>query len=140
MGEETREVRSHTGHLIRLAQQRHVAVWAQVVGAETTNVQYGVLTVLHRKPGASQTDICDELQLDRSTVADVCVRMQKAGLVSREPAPEDRRRNVLKLTPAGLEELLRIRPLVDEVQQQLQQNLTVSEKATLRELLLTLLG
>lgn len=140
MGEETREVRSHTGHLIRVAQQRHMAIWAQVVGLDTTNVQYGVLTVLDAHPGASQKDICEALELDRSTVADVCVRMEKASLVSREVAAEDRRRNVLLLTSSGKAELSRIRPLVDEVQTRLLSKLDVNEKAQLRELLLGLLG
>ena len=140
MSENTREVRSHTGHLIRVAQQRHMAIWAQVVGLDTTNVQYGVLTVLDAHPGASQKDICEALELDRSTVADVCVRMEKAGLVSREAAAEDRRRNVLMLTPDGTRELERIRPLVTEVQSQLLGKLDEAQKMQLRGLLLALLG
>lgn len=140
MSEAAREVRSHTGYLLRVAQQRHVAIWAQVVGADTTNVQYGVLTVLARQPGASQKDICEALELDRSTIADVCGRMEKAGLVTREAASEDRRRNVLMLTPAGTAELARIRPLVEDVQRKLVTHLDAGEQSQLRELLLKLLG
>lgn len=140
MNNETREVRSHTGHLIRVAQQRHVGIWAQLVGADTTNVQYGVLTVLDAHPGASQKDICDALELDRSTIADVCVRMEKAGLVSRDTAADDRRRNVLQLTTEGAAELARVRPLVAEVQRELLARLDVEQQQHLRSLLLRLLG
>ncbi len=140
MSEETREPHKHTGFLLRRAQQRHVATWQSVIDGETTSVQYGVLAVLARRPGIAQKEICDELDLDRSTIADVCSRMEKNGLVTRTSAVEDRRRNVLELTPAGQDELARLRPLVDKVQQEMTQALSPEEHERLRELLTKLVA
>lgn len=140
MTEETREPQKHTGFLLRRAQQKHISLWLELVGADTTNVQYGILSVLHRNPGASQKDLCDELDLDRSTIADVCSRLEKNRMVTRTPAQEDRRRNVLMLTTAGEVELRRMRPLVNKVQLRLADKLTAAEHEQLRELLNKLLS
>ena len=42
-----------TGFLIRRAQQAHVAAWQREVSADISSVQFGVLSVLARTPGAS---------------------------------------------------------------------------------------
>ncbi|MFM6979814.1 MAG: MarR family winged helix-turn-helix transcriptional regulator [Micrococcales bacterium] len=140
MTAETREPQKHTGFLLRRAQQKHISLWLQLVGSDTTNVQYGILSVLERNPGASQKEICEELDLDRSTIADVCSRLEKNDLVSRTPADDDRRRNVLLLTKAGQKELQRMRPLVNKVQLRLADKLTAAEHEQLRELLRKLLA
>ena len=140
MTEETREPHKHTGFLLRRAQQKHVATWQSVISGDTTSVQYGVLAVLARRSGIAQKEICEELDLDRSTVADICSRMEKNGLVSRTPAADDRRRNVLELTSAGKRELARLQPLVDDVQVAMTGTLTTAEHTQLRELLRKLLA
>ena len=140
MNEETREPHKHTGFLLRRAQQKHVATWQSVIAGDTTSVQYGVLAVLARRNGIAQKEICEELDLDRSTVADVCSRMEKNGLVTRTPAADDRRRNVLELTVAGERELKRLRPLVDDVQNTMTSGLSASEHEQLRQLLRKLLA
>jgi len=140
MTEETREPQRHTGFLLRRAQQKHVATWQSVISGDTTSVQYGVLAVLDRRPALAQKEICDELDLDRSTVADICSRMEKNGLLSRIQDRQDRRRNVLDLTPAGRAELARLKPLVDEVQVRLTRTLSAAELEQLRALLARLIG
>ena len=140
MSEETREPHKHTGFLLRRAQQKHVATWQSVVDGDITSVQYGVLAVLSRRNGIAQKEICEELDLDRSTVADVCSRMEKSGLVTRTPAVADRRRNVLELTAAGSAELSRLRPLVEQVQTKMTQVLSPEEHEHLRKLLTKLLA
>jgi len=139
MNEETREPQRHTGFLLRRAQQKHVATWQSVISGDVTSVQYGVLAVLDRRPGLAQKEICDELDLDRSTVADICMRMEKNGLLSRVPAADDRRRNVLDLTAEGRLELQRLKPLVEDVQAQLSKNLSSDELGILRALLAKIL-
>jgi DNA-binding MarR family transcriptional regulator len=135
MSEETREPQKHTGFLLRRAQQKHVSTWQETISGDTTSVQYGVLAVLARKPGSAQKEIVEELDIDRSTIADVCTRMEKNGLVSRTPALEDRRRNVLELTRLGYVEFKRIQPLVEQVQHELTKTLTSEEHDQLRRLL-----
>lgn len=74
----------HTGHLLRRAQQLHVAIWLRDVSAETTSVQFAALTVLDQRPRASQRDLGHVLDLDRSTIADL--------VAAHDPARADRTR------------------------------------------------
>lgn len=125
----------HTGHLLRRAQQLHLAVWLRDVSAETTSVQFAVLTVLDQRPGASQRELGRVLDLDRSTIADLVTRMVRRGLIERERDTDDRRRNVLQLTSAGGDELARLRPRVETIEPTLTAALRPSERDELRRLL-----
>ncbi|WP_320783433.1 MarR family winged helix-turn-helix transcriptional regulator [Streptomyces sp. CRN 30] len=49
----------------------------------------------------TQADLLDHVGLDHSTVSKSLRRMQEAGLLTREPAPHDRRVMVVHLTDAG---------------------------------------
>jgi DNA-binding MarR family transcriptional regulator len=131
---------SYTGFLIRRAQQRHVAAWQREVSPEVSSVQFGVMAVLARRPGASQRELGDELDLDRSTIADLVARLERRGIVQRERHLDDRRRNALELSPAGLRELERLRPHVDQVEHVLTDALDPQERAELRRLLGRVLG
>ncbi len=130
-----RGTRRHVGSLIRRAQQVHVARWARDVSDRVSSVQYAALEALELMPGASQKELCDELGLDRSTIADLIQRMERAGLIARSKDHGDRRRNVLALTPSGHDELVTLRPLVDRLQDELTAALSTAETAELRRLL-----
>lgn len=125
----------HTGHLLRRAQQLHVALWQRDVCVATTSVQFAALTVLDQRPGSSQRDLGRVLDLDRSTIADLVARMMRRGLVQRARDLTDRRRNVLDLTSAGRAELTRLRPRVDALEPVLTRGLEAEERAELRRLL-----
>jgi DNA-binding MarR family transcriptional regulator len=130
----------HTGFLVRRSQQAHMAAWAQEVGARLTNVQFGALNVLHRLGEASQRELCDALDLDRSTVAGLVARLEARGLVARVRAAADRRRNVVRLTDAGLDLLRSLVPAAARVDDVLTSALTAQERETLQRLLTKILG
>lgn len=134
MTEELEPLR-FTGHLIRRAQQRHVALWQERVSADVSSVQYAALAVLERLPGASQSELGAELDLDRSTIADIVSRLERRGAIERTPHESDRRRYSLNLTTAGLAELDHLRPLVAEANAELTGRLSPEEVGTLRMLL-----
>lgn len=129
------EPQRYTGHLIRRAQQAHVAAWSRLVSTETTSVQYTILVTLARLGEASQRRLCDEVDLDRSTIADLVARMQRRGLVQRHRDPTDARRNTVSLTEAGAAEHARLRPHVEEVDHELTGSLSGSDREQLRALL-----
>ena len=130
----------YTGHLIRRAQQRHAALWQEQVSGEVSSVQYAVLAVLNRMPGASQSELGAELDLDRSTIADIASRLERRGVIERSPHEIDRRRYSLRLTAVGLSEVDQLRPLVTEANASLTAGLSTEEVATLRTLLQRVLG
>ena len=125
----------HTGSLIRRAQQRHVAIWMREVSTDVTSVQYAVLLVLEQRPGVSQRELGDELDLDRSTIAELAARMVRNGLVERISDPHDQRRNTLFLTTTGRELLAELKPRVGNVERVLTQQLSATERDTLRQLI-----
>lgn len=128
-----------TGSLVRRAQQRHIAVWLSEVSAEITSVQYAALEILHRTPGVNQRQLGDELDVDRSTIADLVARMVRNGLIKRFDDPVDRRSYVLSLTAAGAKQLDALRPRVEKVERILTERLTARESEELRRLLSALL-
>jgi DNA-binding MarR family transcriptional regulator len=130
----------HTGHLIRRAQHRHAALWRAQVSKEVSSVQYAALAVLERMPGASQSELGAELDLDRSTVADIVVRLDRRGIIERSSHESDLRRYSLRLSAAGLAEVARLRPLVAEANAKLTERLGADELDMFRLLLKRVLG
>lgn len=125
------EPQRHVGNLIRRAQQLHMATWARVADSDVTSTQYSILAVLERLGEASQRELGDEVDLDRSTIADLVRRMERTGLISRQRAAGDARRNVVTLTAHGAAEHERLAPRVVEVQRELTGHLAPDEAAAL---------
>ncbi|GAA1776755.1 MarR family winged helix-turn-helix transcriptional regulator [Actinomadura chokoriensis] len=80
-------------------------------------IRHAVFEVLLRLSGAgaecprSMGGLAGELILTSGGMTRIIDRMEEAGLVRREPAPGDRRRQMVDLTPAGrakLDEALRV--------------------------------
>ena len=95
------ELKAAPGHLIRRTQQVHTNLWAQELQGDLTGPQYAVLAALSLRPGASQKETGELASLDKSSVADVLVRLASRGWLSRDVDPTDGRRRVLQLTPAA---------------------------------------
>lgn len=125
------EPQRHVGYLIRRAQHLHVATWARVVSTEITSVQYTVLVLLDQRGEASQRELCDAADLDRSTIAGLVRRMEERGLVERRRAADDARRNTVTLTAHGKAERERLMPLVVQVQQELTAGMSADERSEL---------
>ncbi|GGZ01469.1 MarR family winged helix-turn-helix transcriptional regulator [Streptomyces poonensis] len=60
-----------------------------------------LLMQLFDRDGQTQSELLERVGLDHSTVSKSLRRMQEAGLVTREPAPHDRRVMVVSLTDTG---------------------------------------
>lgn len=129
----------YTGFLIRRAQQLHAAVWQREASAEFTSVQFGALNLVHANPGIDQRTLGEHLQLDRSTIADVCGRLERRGLIRRDRDPADRRRNILALTGQGESVLSQLLPRADRVHEVLVGGLSEADRKELHRLLTLLL-
>ncbi len=130
----------HTGYLLRRAQQVHVATWARVVSPDISSVQYSILVILDREGELSQRELCDEVDLDRSTIADLVARMERRGLIARRRDPADARRKTVGLTAHGRAERMRLQPLVDQVEDALTGSLTGVARDSLRNALRMMLA
>lgn len=130
----------YTGHLVRRAQQLHLALWNREVSLEISSVQYAALHVIAAQPGISQRELGSELSLDRSTIADLVDRMTRRGLLSQERSANDRRRKVLTVTAQGAQALAELTPAVDRVDELITGGLSTEERDQLRGLLRSMLA
>lgn len=72
-----------------------------------TDVQYNVLSLLKHQSveggGLTQVELSRMMLVNRANITTLIDRMEKANLVARKPVPDDRRYNVIELTPHGLD-------------------------------------
>jgi DNA-binding MarR family transcriptional regulator len=88
-------------HLLHRAQQMAADRFARAVGSDVTLRQFAVLAALAGKTGQTQTDLVNATGIDRSTLADMVLRMEDRGLLMRERAEDDGRAKSVALTSAG---------------------------------------
>jgi DNA-binding MarR family transcriptional regulator len=67
--------------------------------------ELAVLTVLAGGEALSQQQAAQRLGIDRTTMVALLDVLEAKGLVGRRTHPEDRRKNVVELTPSGQETL-----------------------------------
>ena len=68
-----------------------------------TYPQYLVLMVLWEKDNQPVNDIAHRLLLETNTVTPLLQRMEKLGIVSRRKGEQDKRQQIVSLTPKGKE-------------------------------------
>lgn len=98
-------------------------------------MRYSILAALDEFGGISQAELCRRLGIDRGDAVTTLSGMEADGLLSREPDPGDRRRNVVHITDAGTARMREIDTLVDAAQNELLDRFTVAERAQISDLL-----
>jgi DNA-binding MarR family transcriptional regulator len=77
-----------------------------------TPQRYLLLLFVKGAPDGSErarlTDLADRLMLDRTTVTELVARTEAAGLLRRDPSPDDRRAVHVRLTREGERRLARV--------------------------------
>ncbi|MDQ6692946.1 MAG: MarR family transcriptional regulator [Chloroflexota bacterium] len=68
---------------------------------DLTTAQYDVLAHLSESPGITQQALAEQLLVTKGNICGLIDRMSSRGLVERRCDPEDRRSNLLYLTPGG---------------------------------------
>ncbi|HEV7720474.1 MAG TPA: MarR family winged helix-turn-helix transcriptional regulator [Iamia sp.] len=96
---------------------------------------YALLATLDEVGPASQADLSRRTSIDRSDMVATVNELVELGYVERAPDPTDRRRNVVSLTAAGRRRLRQLDDLLAEVQSQLLEPLSPSERTQLTGLL-----
>ncbi|NMO90578.1 MarR family winged helix-turn-helix transcriptional regulator [Actinomycetospora sp. TBRC 11914] len=94
-------LRSTPGFLVRRLYQAHAAAWLRHVDTALTGPQFAVMTAVQAYPRVDQGSLATCVALDRSTMADVCRRLEDRALIQRDTAPADGRRKLLSLTAQG---------------------------------------
>lgn len=98
---------------------------------------FAVMTALAEDGAASQAELGRRVWLDRSDLHAVLNELERDGLVARKQDAQDRRRNVVELTPAGVKTLKRLDARVDAAQEEFLAPLTAAERRELMRLLVS---
>src|SRR4051812_32602484 len=89
----------HIGFLISdVARLMRTAFDRRVRGLGLTRSQWLVINRLHRRPGATQSELAEMLEVEKATAGRMVDRMEKKGWIVRRPDAFDRRINRLHLT------------------------------------------
>ena len=93
--------------------------------------EWRTMAVLGQQGAMSANAVIAQTTMDKVRVSRAVAKLLKAGLITREADPQDRRRAILNLTSAGLEIYRQIVPLVQEVEAEIVSALSGTERAVL---------
>ena len=93
-------------HLLRRVEQLASDRFANLVGEDLTLRQFTVLSAVATQPGLSQADLTRATGIDRSTLADLVVRMERRGWIDRTASLLDARAQSVHLSETGKQLLL----------------------------------
>jgi MarR family transcriptional regulator, lower aerobic nicotinate degradation pathway regulator len=132
---------SHIGVALRFAYQRAAATLSDAIRElGLTPIQVSVLARLRQSGPLTQNRLGRSLGMDPPNVRDVVQRLAGRGLVSLDPAPEDRRALLVAATPAGAALFARVWPLAEAANERTLSVLTAAERALLVDMLARLAG
>lgn len=105
-----------------------------------TRAQWIIIARVHRRPGMSQSEIADLIEIEKASAGRLIDRMQAKGWLERRPDPGDRRINRLHLTADAERLHAEIWPLAEQTVDDALVALEPDERVLLSTLLLKVKG
>jgi DNA-binding MarR family transcriptional regulator len=117
------------GRLLRTVFERRV----RAVGL--TRAQWLVIARVHRRPGLSQSEVADLLEIEKASAGRLVDRMEAKGWLRRHADASDRRVNRLHLTPEANRLHAAIWPIAEATVDEALGDLTAKERRALTGLM-----
>lgn len=96
-----------------------------------TRAQWLALTRVNRRPGVSQSELAEMMEIEKAPAGRIVDRLQQKGWVERRAEPNDRRVNRIYLTEQGARVYAAIAPLADATVRDALAGLSTGEQARL---------
>jgi DNA-binding MarR family transcriptional regulator len=125
----------YTGYLLRTAFLRAADLAASELGAGAHPRDAAVIATLQARGPRSQQELAVELGVNRTVMVKLIDGLEARGFVDRVRNPADRRAYALHPTPAGLESMAEMLPLMERAEAELTANLSDAERGRLNALL-----
>jgi DNA-binding MarR family transcriptional regulator len=138
--DETYRLEEQVGFLLRLAGQRHAAIFQAMVPDGLTPTQFAALVRLAELGACSQNELGRQTAMDVATIKGVVDRLKAKGMVRASPDPADRRRTILSVAPAYRARIGALHAAGHEISAATLDPLTEAEAATLNALLRRICG
>ena len=130
------EVAEFAGQLFfRLWRASHTRFAEALESVDLTPALFGLLNFLGAREGAIQQEIGSAMGIDPSTMVSLIDELETSGLAKRRPCPTDRRAREVVITPKGRRLLERTRGMAGQVEDEVLQGLTATERRELLGLL-----
>jgi MarR family transcriptional regulator, lower aerobic nicotinate degradation pathway regulator len=132
------ELVKSTGFLLaRLGVTLKMATMEAFEQAGFSAYQYAILALLDEGARTTQAAIAKTLEYDPSQLVAHLDSLEEHGLIERRRDPNDRRRQMVTMTPAGRRKLAAFRKLVENIEDEFLEALDQHDRAALHDLLLT---
>ena len=123
------------GFLLRVAMQRHTAIFTQRMIEGLTQTQFAALAKLLEVGPCSQNQLGRRIYLDAATIKGVVDRLAGRGFVTAVSDPKDRRRRAVTLTERGREVTQAAQLIAAEITTATLEPLSEDERKTVVKLL-----
>jgi DNA-binding MarR family transcriptional regulator len=123
------------GFLLRAVSQRNTVLFAELMVAGLTRVQFAALAKLFELGSCSQNELGRLILMDRATIKGVVNRLRRRGYIQVAPDKFDRRQHVLTLTTLGQRITRRAIAIAPEITKSMLEGLNAAERRQIVALL-----
>ena len=102
--------------------------------------EFVMLSIVGESGGKTQSQLSSVMGIDANSVVLLLNGLEGRGYAVRERDPQDRRRHIVRITPAGRKALVRAERALEGITDQALARLDEDERSTLRTLLAKALG
>src|SRR3954447_8200711 len=119
----------------RLWRASHTRIAVALESLGLTPALFGLLNLIGARDGAIQQELGSAMGIDPSTMVALVDELERAGLAKRRPHAADRRARAVTITPKGRRNLERGRQMAKQVEDEVLQGLSGTERRELLRLL-----